>query len=181
MTTVGPTVPTAVTGLHTSAPTAAAPKQTLDKEVFLSLLVAQLRNQDPSSPMDTNEMMAQSSQLASMEQLTSLAETSRESFSLQMRVAASGLVGQEVSYVDDEGVTHTGVADAVSFADAVPMVSVGTATVALDAVATIRARTTAPTPAGAVTPVPPTTAPPAAAPTTSTTTPPPAQAATEGN
>ena len=183
--TITPTGPaTPASGLHTGTTAAAAPKQTLDKEVFLSLLVAQLRNQDPSSPMDTNEMMAQSSQLASMEQLTSLAETSRESFSLQMRVAASGLVGQEVSYVDDEGVTHTGVADAVSFADAVPMVSVGTATVALDAVATIRARTTAPTPAGAVTPttsVPPTTAPPAAAPTTSTTTPPPAQAATEGN
>ncbi|MDF2917484.1 MAG: flagellar hook capping protein, partial [Microbacterium sp.] len=52
----------------TSAPPP-APKQTLDSEVFLQLLVAQMKNQDPSSPLDTNEMMAQTTQLAMMEQL----------------------------------------------------------------------------------------------------------------
>ena len=53
--------------------------------LVLALLVAQLRNQDPTAPMDTTEMMAQSTQMASMEQLTSLTDTSRESFALQMR------------------------------------------------------------------------------------------------
>lgn len=141
------TVPT--TGLHTTPVGAQAPKKTLDKEVFLQLLVAQLRNQDPSAPMNTNEMMAQSSQLASMEQLTSLAETSRESFALQMRIAASGMVGQQVSFLDREGIPRTGTADVVDFSGAVPLVTVGTWTVPLDSVSALRARPATPPATGA--------------------------------
>lgn len=131
------TASSTATSLYATATSAAAPKQTLDQEVFLSLLVAQLRNQDPSSPMDTTEMMAQSTQLASMEQLTSLAETTRESFALQMRIAASGLVGQQVSVVGADGTTTTGIASAVSFAGETPTVTVNGVTVALDAVSAI--------------------------------------------
>ena len=128
----------AATSLYTTTTPAAAAKKDMDQEVFLQLLVAQLRNQDPTSPMDTNEMMAQSTQLASMEQLTALADTSRESFALQMRIAASGMVGQEVSFVDADGVTRTGIASGVSFADSVPTVTVGEWTTPLDAVASVR-------------------------------------------
>ena len=128
----------AATSLYTTTTPATAAKKDMDQEVFLQLLVAQLRNQDPTSPMDTNEMMAQSTQLASMEQLTALADTSRESFALQMRIAASGMVGQEVSFVDADGVTRTGIASGVSFAASVPTVTVGEWTTPLDAVASVR-------------------------------------------
>lgn len=151
---------TATTSLHTTASTA-TPKQEMDKEVFLALLVAQLRNQDPTAPMDTTEMMAQSTQMASMEQLTSLTDTSRESFALQMRIAASGMVGQQVSWVDEDGATQSGLATGVTFENAVPMVTVGDVKVPLDAVSAIRSHT--PTP-------PATTAPAAGAPTTDSAT-----------
>lgn len=128
---------TAATSIHTAG-TPTVHKKEMDQEVFLALLVAQLRNQDPTSPMDTTEMMAQSTQLASMEQLTGLADTSRESFALQMRIAASGLVGQQVSYVGDDGEVHHGVATSVSFETEVPMVTVGEDKVALDAVSAVR-------------------------------------------
>ena len=117
--------------------TASATKQSLDKEAFLALLVAQLKNQDPSSPMDTSEMMSQTTQLSTMEQLTALTDTSRESFALQMRIAASGLVGQQVSAIDADGVTHVGTASGVSFAGDVPMVSVDGVSVALDRVSAV--------------------------------------------
>lgn len=128
---------TPATSLYSSTP-AAAPKQAFDKEMFLALLVAQLRNQDPSSPMDTTEMMSQSTQLATMEQLTELTDTGRESFALQMRVAAANLVGQEVSYFDADGVEHTGTVTGVDFSLNVPLVTVGDATVPLDAVSSVR-------------------------------------------
>ncbi len=127
----------ASTSLYAGSTPAAAPKQGMDQETFLTLLVAQLRNQDPSSPMDTSEMMAQSTQLASMEQLTAMADTTRESFALQMRIAATGLVGQQVSYVDSDGVRQTGVATGVSFAGSTPMVAVGDIAVPLDSVSAI--------------------------------------------
>ncbi len=128
-------------GLY-ATPAKKVAKQEMDKEVFLSLLVAQLRNQDPSSPMDTNEMMAQSTQLASMERLTELTDTSRESFGLQMRVAASALIGREVSYLDADKVKQTGIVTSVDFSEAVPTVTVGDHAVPLDAVSVVRAPTT---------------------------------------
>jgi flagellar basal-body rod modification protein FlgD len=116
-----------------------AKQQTMNSEVFLQLLVTQLRNQDPSSPMDTNEMMAQTTALASMEQLTTLTGLTDESFSLQMRAAASALLGQTVEYVDDDKVTKSGTVTSVSFADKVPMVTVDGKSIRLDALMGARA------------------------------------------
>jgi len=121
------------TGMNSSTVTR-APKQTMDSEVFMSLLVTQLRNQDPSSPMDTNQMIAQTTQLAMMEKLTALASTNEENFSLQMRMAAAALVGQEVTYTGVDGTEMTGQATAVSYAGSVPQVTVNGKTIALDAI-----------------------------------------------
>jgi flagellar basal-body rod modification protein FlgD len=120
-----------------STPATSAPKQTLDSEVFLSLLVTQLRSQDPSSPMDTNEMMAQTTQLASMEQLTALTSLQQEGFGLQMRTAAAALLGSEVSYLVD-GKAVTGTATAVNFSSSTPTITVDGVEVALDAVSGVR-------------------------------------------
>ncbi|OCG76568.1 flagellar hook capping FlgD N-terminal domain-containing protein [Microbacterium sediminis] len=135
-----PTVePVSASGLYTGSTGSTERKQTLDSEVFLQLLVTQLQNQDPSSPMDTNEMIAQSTQLAMMEQLTALSSTSTETFALTMRQAATDLIGREISYLDAEGATHTGVVSSVSFASGTPQVSIGDITVPLDAVAGVAA------------------------------------------
>ena len=138
--TVAAVASTTSTGLYT-APTAQAPKQTMDSEVFMSLLVTQLRNQDPSSPMDTNQMISQTTQLAMMEKMTELSTTSTEDFSLQMRIAAAAIVGKQVSYTDAKGVVVTGTAESVSFAGAVPTVSVGGTDVPLDVISGITNKT----------------------------------------
>ncbi|MCR2824528.1 flagellar hook assembly protein FlgD [Microbacterium sp. zg.Y909] len=121
----------------TSLPT--APKQSLDSEVFLHLLVTQMKNQDPSSPLDTNEMMSQTTQLAMMEQLTALSDSFSESFALSMRQAAAALVGQHASYVDADGITQSGLVSKVSFEQGVPTVTIGDASVPLDAVSGVTA------------------------------------------
>jgi len=105
---------------------------TMDSEMFMKLLVTQLKNQDPSTPMDTNAMMSQTTQLAMMEQVTAQTTTANENFSLQMRIAASSMVGREVSYTGPDGVEVKGTATSVSFAESVPKVSVGGKEVALD-------------------------------------------------
>lgn len=126
--------PVAATGVHIgSTVPATAHKKTLDSEVFLKLLVTQLSNQDPSSPMNTNEMIAQTTQLASMEQLTQLTTMTSESFALSMRQTAAALIGREAQYLDADGVSHTGMVTSVSFAGPVPLVTVGDASVPLDA------------------------------------------------
>ena len=127
------------TNVAGSTPTR-APKQTMDSEVFMSLLIAQLRNQDPSSPMDTNQMISQTTQLAMMETLNELAITGHEDFSLQMRIAAAAFVGKEVTYTDEADETVTGVASAVSFAAPVPMVTINGVEIPLDLISGITAK-----------------------------------------
>ena len=58
-----PTVPTTRSALPTSS---------LGRDDFLKLLVAQLKNQDPSNPMDGKDMAAQLAQFSSVEQLLKL-------------------------------------------------------------------------------------------------------------
>ena len=114
-------------------------KTSMDSEMFMNLLVTQLKNQDPSSPMDTNAMMAQTTQLAMMEQVTAQTTTANEGFSLQMRTAASNMVGREVSYTGADGKEVRGTATSVSFADAVPTVTVGGKPIALDLISGVTA------------------------------------------
>lgn len=131
-----PVTPAGATSLYAGTNPSTA-KNELDGESFLKLLVAQLRYQDPTSPMDTTQMMAQTSQLATVEQLTQIGSTSLESFALQMRATATAFVGQHVTYTDAEGTTRTGYASAVSFAGPVPTVRVGDTDVTLDAISGI--------------------------------------------
>lgn len=126
--------------MYTGSAGVRQPKQDLDSETFMTLLVAQLKYQDPSSPMNTNEMMAQTTQLASMEQLTKLATTMSESFALQMRTSAADLVGKDVSYLDADGTLVTGNVDAVRFVGEVPTVLIGDLEINLDAVAQVTAK-----------------------------------------
>lgn len=121
-------------GINAAAPTR-APKQSMDGEMFMQLMIIQLKNQDPSAPMDTNAMMAQTNQLAQMEKLTEMAGTSSQDFSLQMRSAAAALIGKTVTYTGPDGTEVTGTATSVSYAGSVPQVTVNGRTVALDAVA----------------------------------------------
>lgn len=136
--TWGPAAAASATAASTARASTAAPG-TLDKEAFLKLLVAQLRNQDPSKPMDSSELMAQTTQLSTMEQLTALTKTSQESFALQMRMAAASLVGRQVTYAGESGATVTGAVTSVSYAGSVPTVTVGGKVVALDAVSSVTA------------------------------------------
>lgn len=127
------------TSMYTGSTSATAAKQDLDSESFMNLLVAQLKYQDPSSPMDTNEIMSQTTQLASVEKLNTIATTMSESFALQMRTAAADLVGKEVSYLTTDGDVITGIVDAVRYAGEVPTVVIGDTEIPLDSVAQVGA------------------------------------------
>jgi flagellar basal-body rod modification protein FlgD len=139
--TIQPIAPQPITAAGTTPEAAAvrAPVQSMDANVFMTLLVAQLKNQNPSAPMDTNQMMAQTIQLSMMEKMTELTSNSKEGFSLQMRSAAAQLIGHSVDYTLADGTTGTGLASSVSFAGTVPTVKVGDLSIPLDSISGLTA------------------------------------------
>ena len=126
--------PVTAAGEATRASAVRTPSQTMDANVFMSLLVTQLKNQNPSAPMDTNQMMSQTLQLSMMEKMTELTTNSKEGFSLQMRTAAAQLIGHSVGYTLADGTTGTGVASSVSYAGSVPSDTIGDLSVPLDSI-----------------------------------------------
>lgn len=134
MTIAGVTAASTSATSWTASTTKAAASQEMDSDMFMSLLIAQLKNQDPSSPMDTNEMITQTTQLATMEKLASMESLTQENFSLQMRGVAAAMIGQTVTYTGPDDTTVSGVATAVSFASGVPTVTVGDVSVPLDSI-----------------------------------------------
>lgn len=117
------TDPTSTTSLWATQPTR-VPHQSLTADDFMQLLVTQLKNQDPSQPMDSAAMVQQTTQLGMMQQMTALGASSNTALNLQMQTAAADLIGKTVSYNDVAGQPRTGVVTGVSFSGATPTVSV---------------------------------------------------------
>jgi flagellar basal-body rod modification protein FlgD len=59
----------------TSSTTSTTTSASGDEQMFLQLLVAQLKNQDPMNPADGTQFVAQLAQFSSLEQLISLNTT----------------------------------------------------------------------------------------------------------
>ncbi len=91
------------------------PVQSLDKDVFLRLLIEQLKNQDPMSPQDPNEFVAQMAQFSMLEQLTSLNQGMAQLNKSQEMMEAAVLLGQQVSIVTEDSII-SGQVEKVTFA-----------------------------------------------------------------
>jgi flagellar basal-body rod modification protein FlgD len=103
---IDPITNSALFGGTTSA---TAPKKSLDKDAFMTLLVTQLRNQDPMNPSDSSQLAAQLAQFTSVEQLTQLNDqmtsqelSLREATLLSKTSLSASLIGRCVIAEGDE-------------------------------------------------------------------------------
>lgn len=78
----------------------------MDQDMFLSLLMQQMQYQDPLDPMDNTDMIAQLAQFTSLEQMNNLNDSFEalgESFSQMSFLNATNLVGRTVTGVSTNG------------------------------------------------------------------------------
>ncbi len=103
-----------------SAGSGAGPGGRLDKQAFLMLLVAQLKNQDPMNPMQDREFIAQLAQLNTLEQLQQLNETVASMAQHAALGQVAGYLGRVVSGLDrTSGELVTGTVVRVTILDGV--------------------------------------------------------------
>jgi flagellar basal-body rod modification protein FlgD len=96
----------------------------LDPTTFLSLLVDELKYQNPLDPTSSSDFMSQIAQLSQVEQLQSVSSAS------QMGEAA-GLIGKTVTANDETGNAISGVVTGVTNGSSGPLLNLGNNTVSL--------------------------------------------------
>lgn len=77
----------------TNATIAYNPSSTLDKDSFLKLLMTQLKYQDPTSPMDTDKMLAQTADMAVIESQANIQKEMENMVSQFKQTSAYQLIG----------------------------------------------------------------------------------------
>ena len=84
-----------------------------DKDMFLKLLVAQMKYQDPANPASSSEFMAQTATFTQVEKLEEIAAQNASLLALQRSTSAGALVGRTVTYTSATGASVSGVATSV--------------------------------------------------------------------
>lgn len=90
------------------------PSQQLGKDDFLKLLITQLTNQDPTSPMEDTQFISQMAQFSSLEQMTNMNESFNKMTAMINAGQAATTLGKTVD-LDIGDTTTQGVVEATSF------------------------------------------------------------------
>jgi flagellar basal-body rod modification protein FlgD len=114
-----------------SAVSSADPFANLSMNDFLTLMITELQNQDPTSPEDSSQIMQEIGQMQSIESTTEL-NTTLNGLSLgQGLSAASLMLNQNIVGLDGNGDTVNGTVSSVVMNNGTPSLVVGNSTVQL--------------------------------------------------
>jgi len=80
------------------------PTQNLGRDDFLSILITQLKYQDPTAPMEDKQFIAQMAQFSTLEQMTNMAKDFSSLTSMLMGNEASSALGKNVEIIEGERV-----------------------------------------------------------------------------
>ena len=81
-------------------PTATAGAQTVDYEAFLKLLVTQMKNQDPTAPMDSTDYVAQLATFSQVEQSVQINSKLDSILQASTFAQAGDLIGKQITSAD---------------------------------------------------------------------------------
>lgn len=84
-------------------------KKSLDKDDFMRIMITEMKHQDPTKPMDSDRMVAQMSQLTSVEQIKNMGEAVNrlvDKNTASDRLAMSAMIGKSVT-VDKGRFVHS--------------------------------------------------------------------------
>lgn len=128
-----------VNGVSTYTSTGAAGTQSTGygSNEFMLMLLAQLRHQNPMEPMKDNEMMAQFTQLNSLQELQSIKQMMTQFTNRNQVSSAADLIGKVILAADAEG-TIEGRVDGFSIVSGQVYLQVGEYSVPLSALVAVK-------------------------------------------
>ena len=114
--TTSPLVPSS-TGSHQLPTSSGTANLQLKATDFINMMITQLKNQDPLQPQQSDQLLAQMSQIGQLQSSTTLQDTIT-SMALQNQIGSAGnMIGKNVSGMADDNTTVQGVVNSVHVQD----------------------------------------------------------------
>jgi flagellar basal-body rod modification protein FlgD len=84
---------------------------------FLQMMMTELKNQDPTQPVDDSQMIAQQAQFSSLAEMQNLNTSMTQLLAMQNVSQATALIGKSVTGLDSSGNNVTGTVTGMTFAN----------------------------------------------------------------
>jgi flagellar basal-body rod modification protein FlgD len=104
------------------------------RDQFLTLLVTQLKNQDPMEPVGQQEFIQQLSQFSMLEGIEKLNASFETWMKVQQISQGASLTGHTVEYIDSQGAKHEGVVEAARIVDGSIVLRINDQDISIDSV-----------------------------------------------
>jgi flagellar basal-body rod modification protein FlgD len=116
----------------TNTSTTTAKTSGFTAEDFMTLLVDQLKNQDPSAPMSESDMASQMAQMETVLQLEKMTSSVTTLNTTNQKLSATTMIGKTVDYLDSTTQkTVQGKVDSVEFSDTDILLNIGKTQISL--------------------------------------------------
>jgi len=109
------------------------------QDTFLKLLVAQLKYQNPLAPQDGTQFLTQTAQFTTVEKLASIDTETKAAGTANQVLAASSMIGRQVTFKDSTGADAQGVVSSVKLTTDGPILHIGNQDIAYAAIEEIQA------------------------------------------
>ncbi len=115
--TTSPLVSSSSAGTHQLPNSAGNANLQLKATDFINMMITQLKNQDPLQPEQSDQLLAQMSQIGQLQSSTTLQDTI-SSMALQNQIGSAGnMIGKSVAGLDDNNDAVNGVVNSVRVQD----------------------------------------------------------------
>jgi flagellar basal-body rod modification protein FlgD len=136
---VGSLLPASAASLNGTSSAATTAASNSQQPNFMQLLMAQMQNQDPSSPTNATDYITQMAQMSSVQGINQLNQNITSLLAMQSVTQGVGLIGKTVTYTNAAGKQLSGVVSAVSLVGGQPQLVINNANVAVSQIQTIQA------------------------------------------
>ncbi len=119
--------------------TSAASSATVSQNQFLQLMVTQLKSQDPLTPTDNGQMLAQLAQFSTLSGMQQLNTSFGDMLTLQEITQGTGLIGKKVAYNSSSGTATSGTVGSVGMSNGQMTLQIGSDSVQLSQITGVTA------------------------------------------
>jgi flagellar basal-body rod modification protein FlgD len=113
------------------------PFASLNLNDFIQMMITELQNQDPTSPMSSGQMLSEITQMGQISTAEQLDTTLTGMETGQNLSNASAMIGMQVAGTDSSGNSVSGTVSSVTISNGAPSLNVGSSSLTLDQITSI--------------------------------------------